>query len=81
MNSFNLPYRLSGYPRIQINKLGEIVLAIKKNGGLTEGILIGKTEGSKSNCKLGSYYVDWEVCGELEDYTGSIEICISNTLV
>lgn len=41
------------FPRLQINKIGEIVLAISKEGTLTTGILVGKKRDCKSKLKIG----------------------------
>jgi hypothetical protein len=67
------------YPRLKVNDLGEIVLAISKEGTLTTGILVGKTPESKSKWKLGKRFADWEVVGELRDYDGEVNICLRNT--
>jgi hypothetical protein len=75
--SCNTAYNLY-YPRLQINKRGEIVLAISKERTLTKGILVGKTPESKSLLQLGTKCVDWEVAGELTDYDGEITVTLSN---
>lgn len=66
------------YPRLQINRLGEIVLSLYKEGNLTVGILVGKTPESKSKWEVGKRFDDWEVVGELTDYDGSVDICLQN---
>ena len=67
------------YPRLQVNKLGEIVLALHKSeGGLTRGILVGKTENSNSKLEIGSKFSDWEVVGELKDYDGDVSTTFTN---
>ena len=76
---FNIDHK-HRYPRIQINDLGEIVLAISEEGTLTTGILIGKTPESKSKWNLGKKFVDWEVFGPLRDYDGEVTITLSNQM-
>ena len=66
------------YPRIQINKHGEIILAISKENTLTKGILIGLTLESKSKVKIGTKFDDWEVVGGLKDYNLPMTITIEN---
>lgn len=66
------------YPRLQINKHGEIVLAFSKENGLTRGILVGKTKECKSVFSIGKKFTDWEVVGELTDYNGEVTISIEN---
>ena len=68
------------YPRLQINKLGEIVLATKKEGNLTTGILVGKTPECNTKWPIGQKWSDWEVCGELVDYDGQVTIQIENKI-
>jgi len=68
------------YPRLQVNKHGEIILAISKDGELTKGILVGKTRGSKSQVRIGQLFDDWEVCGEFEDYDGEVTVRFRNKL-
>lgn len=75
----NQDYSFS-YPRLQINKLGEIVLATKKEGGLTTGILVGKTPECKTQWPIGKKWNDWEVCGELVDYDGQVTIQLENKI-
>lgn len=67
------------YPRLRVNKLGEIVLATSRSeNGLTTGILVGKTPNSKSDVPIGFKCCDWEVVGELEDYDGEMTITFRN---
>lgn len=66
------------YPRLQINKRGEIVLATAKHNTLTTGILVGKLPNSQSTLPLGKKFDDWEVAGELSDYDGEVEVSLSN---
>jgi hypothetical protein len=66
------------YPRLQVNKHGEIVLATYKKGILTTGILVGRTPWSKSTVPFGRKFSDWEVVGELTDYGGEVEVCLKN---
>ena len=66
------------YPRIQVNKHGEIILAIGKEDTLTKGILIGLTPDSKSKIPLGRKFDDWEVVGDLEDYSGEVSVTLKN---
>ena len=66
------------FPRLQINKLGEIILATGKEGSLTTGILVGRTKSNQSGLPMGQKCDDWEVVGELEDYNGTVEISVSN---
>lgn len=66
------------YPRLQINKHGEIVLATDKKDTLTTGILVGKTAYCKSKFPLGKKFDDWEVVGELFDYDGEVTVTIQN---
>lgn len=68
------------YPRLQINKHGEIVLSLYRNESdtLTVGILVGKTKDSKSTVEIGKRFDDWEVCGKLEDYDGEVTLTIKN---
>ena len=68
------------YPRLQINKLGEIVLATGKKGRLTTGILVGKTPECKTTWPIGKKWDDWEVVGELTDYDGQVLIQIENKI-
>ena len=69
------------FPRLQINKLGEIILATGRcERGLTEGVLVGKTSDSKSNLSIGQKCTDWEVCGELQDYNGQITVTFENNV-
>ena len=69
------------YPRLQVNKHGEIVLALYKHDYLTTGILVGKTPDSKSEWPIGKRFDDWEVAGELEDYDGQITITLENNVL
>ena len=66
------------YPRLQVTKHGDIVLAISKSGYLTTGILVGKTKDSTSPIPIGKKFTDWEVGGELTDYDGAVTIKIEN---
>jgi hypothetical protein len=66
------------FPRLQVNKRGEIVLATGKDGFLTTGILVGKTKESKSEVPIGKKFTDWEVCGELTDYDGEVTVTFQN---
>lgn len=66
------------FPRLQINKRGEIVLATGKRGTLTSGILVAKTPESQSTLQIGQKFSDWEVCGELVDYNGEISVTFEN---
>lgn len=68
------------YPRLQVNKHGEIVLSLYKHGVLTTGLLVGKTPESQSKLSIGQRLDDWEVCGELSDYDGEIQLAISNNV-
>ena len=68
------------YPRLQVNTLGEIVLAISKEGSLTKGILVGKIKDSKSPVPIGKKFDDWEVCGELTDYDGEVIVAFQNEI-
>jgi len=66
------------YPRIQINKHGEIILAISKKETLTKGILIGLTLDSKSELPIGTKFDDWECAGELKDYDKPMTVTFEN---
>lgn len=66
------------YPRLQVNKHGEIVLALEKQGCLTRGILVAKTPTSTSVIPIGKVWADWEVAGELEDYDGAVTVVLKN---
>lgn len=68
------------YPRLQINKHGEIVLATGMDNKykLTTGILVAKTPDSKSKVPIGKKFDDWEVVGELKDYDGQITVQFEN---
>lgn len=66
------------FPRLQFNGRGEIILATSKKGNLTTGILVGLTPESKSELPLGTKFVDWEVCGELQDYSGGVTVTLQN---
>lgn len=66
------------YPRLRVNKLGEIVLATSRSNGLTTGILVGKTPNSKSDVPIGFKCCDWEVVGNLEDYDGEVTVTFRN---
>ena len=66
------------YPRLQVNKRGEVVLATGKQSTLTTGILVGKTTFSESQLPIGTKLVDWEVCGELVDYDGEVIVSLRN---
>ena len=68
------------FPRLQVNKRGEIVLATGKRETLTEGVLVGKTEDSTSDLTIGTKFTDWEVCGELQDYDGEVTVTLKNEL-
>lgn len=68
------------FPRLQVNSRGEIVLATSKDGSLTTGILVGKTPTSKSTLPLGIKLEDWEVCGELKDFDGAVNITLQQCL-
>lgn len=78
MSSFKMEIADLYYPRLQVNKRGEIVLALFKQGSLTSGIMVGKTAKSKSTIPLGQKFDDWEVAGELEDYNGEITVTLKN---
>jgi len=66
------------FPRLQVNKGGEIVLATGKEGILTSGVLVAKTPESKSTLSIGQKCTDWEVFGELTDYDGEITVKFQN---
>jgi len=66
------------YPRLQVNKHGEVVLVIENRGLLSTEILVGKLPGSKSTVPLGKRFDDWEVAGELTDYDGEVTISLKN---
>lgn len=66
------------FPRLQVNKRGEIILATFKHGSLTTGILVGKTPESKSTLSIGTQCTDWEVAGPLVDYDGDVQLTIRN---
>lgn len=67
------------FPRLQINKRGEIVLALSRSpNGLTRGVCVGKTPDSKSTLSIGQLLSDWEVCGELQDYNGEVTVTFRN---
>lgn len=66
------------YPRLQVNKHGEIVLATVKHGTLTTGILVGYVAGSIERLDIGTKFDDWEVAGLLEDYDGEVTVTIKN---
>lgn len=68
------------YPRLQVNKHGDIVLSLYKREGLTTGLLVGKTPESQSKLSIGQRLDDWELCGELSDYDGEIQLAISNNV-
>lgn len=68
------------YPRLQINKCGEIILATGKDNNLTTGILIAKTPDSKSKIPIGKKFDDWEVAGPLVDYNGQITVQFENQI-
>ena len=67
------------YPRLQVNRRGEIVLAISKEDTLTSGILVGKTANSTSVVPIGKKFDDWEVVGPLTDYDGEVVVSLKNT--
>ncbi len=69
------------YPRLQVNKRGEIVLATKKEDTLTTGILVSKTPESTSTLPIGQVLQDWEVVGPLVDYNGKIDVRFENKWV
>jgi len=73
-------YHDGAFPCLMVNKLGEIVLVTGKEGTLSKGILVGKTEDSKSTLKIGKFCVDWEVCGDLTHYDGEISVTFVNEL-
>jgi hypothetical protein len=75
-NTTSLP--ILYYPRLQINKMGEIILAMKKENGLTTGILVGQKRGSKAYITIGTKLTDWEVVGELQDYDGQVTVTFKN---
>ena len=66
------------FPRLQVTKRGEIVLATGKQGILTTGILVGKTKECKSELPIGQKLTDWEVCGGLTDYNGKVTVTFQN---
>jgi hypothetical protein len=66
------------FPRLQVNKRGEIVLATSKTGSLTTGILVAKTPESTSKIQIGQKFDDWEVAGELTDYNGEVSVTFEN---
>lgn len=70
------------YPRLQVNKNGNIILATSKHRGLTTGILVGRCFKTQRKTTLaipiGAKHVDWEVDGELVDYDGEVSITVSN---
>lgn len=66
------------FPRLQVNRHGEIILATGKNGYLTRGVLVGKTPESKSNIPIGKVFTDWEVAGLLKDYNGEVTVTFKN---
>ena len=68
------------FPRLQVNKRGEIILALSKaKCGLTKGIFVGMIHGRKSKTiALGQVFDDWEVCGEFEDYDGEVTVSFKN---
>ena len=68
------------YPRLQINKIGEIILATGKKNTLTTGILVAKTPESKSKWEIGTKFSDWEVVGPLVDYDGQITVQFENQI-
>ncbi len=69
------------YPRLQTNRLGEIVLALSKKGSLTKGILVGKLLDSRSTLSIGQKCSDWEVVGELFDYDGPVTMTMKNRVL
>lgn len=69
------------FPRLQVNKHGEIVFATGKSGTLTTGILIAKTPESKSKLTIGQKCDDWEVVGELTDYNGEVAVSFENEVM
>jgi hypothetical protein len=75
------------YPRLQVNKHGEIVLALSRSeNGLTRGLLVGRVAGSNPQVfgvvprtlPIGKRFDDWEVGGELTDYDGEVTITFKN---
>ena len=68
------------FPRLQVNRLGEIILALSKDNTLTKGVLVGKTEDSKSTLAIGTTWCDWEVVGPLEDYNGEATVTFKNNI-
>lgn len=70
-----------GYPRLQVNRLGEIVLALRKTEGphgLTTGIFVAKTPECRSTWPIGTVWQDWEVMGPLTDYDGEVILMMRN---
>ena len=55
-NGYSNTYNDIYYPRLQVNKHGEIVLATTKEGGFTTGILVGKTPESNSKVPIGKKF-------------------------
>jgi len=74
--------RLQGndYPKLQVNRKGEIVLAFSKKSTLTRGVLVGFTEDIKPEDKqfeIGKIFDDWEVVGELFDYEEEVHMYLT----
>ena len=80
------------FPRLMVNKRGEIILATGRSDthsyaphGLTTGILVGLTPDAERTkvvggkpVPIGTKFDDWEVAGELEDYNGEVTITLKN---
>ena len=74
------PIQSPYFPRLQVNKRGEIVLATSKDGGLTTGILVGMLPSCTSDLVVGKVLVDWECGGELIDYDGDVAVTLTNRM-
>jgi hypothetical protein len=72
------PFPENYYPRLQVNKRGEIVLSTSKGKTFTTGVLVGKTPESTSKVPIGQKLTDWEVAGDLTDYDGPITATFQN---
>jgi hypothetical protein len=73
-------YHDGAFPCLMVNTSGEIVLVTGKKGALSKGVLVGKTEDSKSKLNIGQFFTDWEVVGPLTHYDGEITVTFVNEL-
>lgn len=69
------------YPRLMQNKRGEVILAVSKEKTLTTGILLKNTgKADEFQFQAGTFFTDWEVAGELEDFNKAVTVVFKNVV-